>query len=81
MPEAFKHGLLPTDVEQILGYTKCLNSFYKHLATVTDFKPEKRYVDAVEMLDIIAETNKELSGLLAQAGAALREIESKLLKG
>lgn len=55
------------DVDGINGYTQALNAIYKHIAEVTAFKPENRYIDAVPILDKIEGTMDELKLLLKQA--------------
>lgn len=66
----FEHDLIPTnpfeevDLHGILGYQKALTAVFNHLAKVTQFKPENRYVDAVEIIDRITATTDQLAPIL-----------------
>ncbi len=52
------------NLTEIRGFTKCMDVVLKYIEEVTQFKPEKRMIDAVPLLDKITATNKELSELL-----------------
>lgn len=60
------------DIKGIAGFTNALRQLYLYISKQTEFKPEKRYIDAVPLLDIIAETNAELALLLNEADAKLK---------
>lgn len=67
---SFEHGynmpLGTKEVYSINGYTKCLKNLFMHLAEKTQYKPENRMIDAVEILELIENTNKELAILIQQ---------------
>jgi len=63
--KTFNHNYnASTDIERIAGYTECLDALFETLRELTQFKPEKRLVDAVELLDKITGTNEELGKVL-----------------
>lgn len=70
--KTFKHNFKDAsgkiDINGINGFTQCLNQLYFYLREVTEMNPVKRMIDAVPILEIIEDTNAELSILLAQAG-------------
>ena len=78
MPQPFKHNFKSTDIEQILGFQKALGQIFEHLKAKTRFDPAKRYVDSVEILDRIMETNIELSNLLKEAQTNLETLKNKI---
>ena len=69
--KTFKHEV--KTIEEINGYQKALDAVYKYLAEVTQFNPVKRYVDAVDILDLIGNTNAELMQQLAAIGETIIE--------
>jgi hypothetical protein len=77
MKTTFDHNFKATgiiDVDGINGYTQALKAVYKHIAEVTAFKPENRYIDAVPLLDKIEGTMYELKLLLKQAQEDLKRL-------
>lgn len=78
MSNAFKHGFKPTDIEEIHGFTKCLNELVDHIKAATGFKPENRYIDSVAILDRISDTLEELKQLQIQAAADLEAMKERL---
>ncbi len=73
----FKHDFsnpFITDVNGITGYLAALRQIYLHIADVTEFKPEKRYIDAVDILDRITETTKELEPILEKEQSELKTL-------
>lgn len=81
MKKAFPHNFkplfptLPLDVKGVNGYTKAMTHFYSQIADMTQWKPENRYIDATVLLDMIAETNGELSELMKEEQKRLQTIE------
>ena len=63
--QAFEHGFTDAKKEmmEINGYLRCMQSLLRHLEEVTGFKKENRYIDSVELLDRITETNNQLHKL------------------
>lgn len=78
MAEAFKHNLSFSEIEQVLGYSKCLGNLYSYIAAKTAFNPEKRMIDAVDLLDTITATNDEITELMKAAKYNLELISSKI---
>jgi hypothetical protein len=76
MANPFNHGCSPDYPEKILGASAILNDLQKHIADVTQYKPENRYIDSVEILDRISDTLDELRPMLEKAQEIL---QSKLV--
>lgn len=70
----FKSKLGIIDVNGINGYIQALSAVYKHIAEATQWNPEKRFIDAVPILDKISNTNAELQALMQQEQASLKEL-------
>lgn len=60
----FRTDLLLGESGELAGYTKCLSDLSNYLQVVTEYKPEKRFVDAVPILDGIAKASKELGEMM-----------------
>ena len=69
---AFKHNFTEENVEGIMGFAKCLAEMVRFLNEKTEMNPAKRMVDAVEILDKVAATSKELTILLQKAHIRLQ---------
>ena len=74
----FRQPLGLIDVEGINGYLQALTAVYNQVKELTEFKPEKRMIDAVEILDKITATTKELEKLLEEAREEDRAMLSEL---
>lgn len=48
------------------GYSLALSDLLEYLKSKTDFNPEKRMIDACELLDTISETNDIIMGITRQ---------------
>lgn len=66
------------DINRIFGYQEAINAFYRYIAEQTEFNPEKRYIDAVLLLDKISATNAKLGQLLKEAEVELKQDISEL---
>jgi len=73
----FKNAFGIIDTQGISGYLQALKALYNHIAEVTEMNPEKRYIDAVDLLDRISATNAELKSLMEQAEKELKELTEK----
>ncbi len=71
----FNTPLSDEDFYRIQGFIECMREVYKHIEMVTNFEPEKRFIDSVPILDKIAATNKDLGELLTKE----QEIERGVL--
>jgi hypothetical protein len=65
----FSHPFKPNflgivNIEALNGYITALNEIQKHIAEVTGHDPDKRYIDAVEILERITATINELQPIL-----------------
>ena len=74
----FKHDLKKVDgsidINEVGGYTKCLKSLLRFLEEETNFNPDKRFIDSVNILDRITNTNAELSELMREVKSNLQTI-------
>ena len=66
MDTSFKPNFETNDIAGLLGYQQCLNHLYLFLAEKTEFNPAKRLIDAVDLLDIISETNNNIAKLYSK---------------
>ena len=67
--KTFKHSYKgTTDVQGITGFQNAIREVFNYLAEVTQFNPEKRFIDAVPLLDLIGNTNAELAQVLSDMG-------------
>ncbi len=73
----FKNAFGIIDTQGIGGYLQALQALYNHIAEATEFKPEKRYIDAVDLLDRISATNADLKPLMEQAEKELQILTEK----
>lgn len=53
-----------SDLQEIAGYTKALRSVFLCLADATQYKAEKKMIDATELLTAIEKANEELTQVL-----------------
>lgn len=72
----FEHGFTDKeiDINGIRGFGKCLSELYKYLAQKTEFNPEKRMIDAVDLLEKISATSDELTALYNKEQTRLNSI-------
>lgn len=79
MAQPFRHTFTsaPSEIQAVNGYLLCLTALMERLKELTEFKPEKRYIDSVELLDAITETNNELLKLHRQTVGQLILTELK----
>lgn len=52
------------NIEAINGYVACLTALLDYLKEKTEFNPDKRFIDAVDLLDKITATNDELRPII-----------------
>lgn len=69
---AFKHNFTEENVEEIMAFSKALSEMLNFIKEKTEFNPTKRMIDAVDILDKIAVTSKELTILLQKAHIRLQ---------
>ncbi len=58
---SYKQPLSNDEIREVIGYQKALAALYKQLEEMTKLKPENRYIDAVILLEMISDTNMQLS--------------------
>ena len=61
------------DINGIQGFIKCMNEIYKHIESVTNFNPAKKYIDAVPLLNKMSATSAELAELLNKEQVKIKE--------
>lgn len=66
-------SLVPVNIMEVRGYQLALADFLEYLKEKTEFNPDKRMVDAVELLDSITETNGAIGKVLSQQEFELKE--------
>jgi hypothetical protein len=78
--KAFNHNftepLTEDNIHEMNGFILAMRSFQKELAEMTEWKPEKRMVDAVVLLDKISATIDEFNPLMEAAKKQLTEIHN-----
>lgn len=67
-----KSAFLPTNVNQVTGYMWAMQDLLKLLQDITQFNPEKRMVDSVDLLNAITETNAALMNISRNADKELQ---------
>jgi hypothetical protein len=72
---SFKSPLSDNDIQQMNGFILALRALQGRLEEMTQYRPEKRYIDAIELLEAITATTDEFNPMMAEAQ---REIVSKL---
>lgn len=79
--KTFKHGftepITALQVNEMAGYMSALRGLYNQLAEMTEFKPEKRMVDAVILLDMISATSDELTPLMESFNLRLESFNGR----
>jgi len=72
-----KHGYTEIaarkDINGILGYQRALLHLLNHIGLMTEFKPENRQIDAVELIDTMQATADELQLILNNSLADITE--------
>ncbi len=66
----------PTTAEQtteIIGYSKALTALLRRLEELTEGNPEKRMIDACDLLDSIVATNNQLQAIQRNTLTVLTE--------
>ena len=53
-------GTLP-NIDKLSGYTYALSDLLKYMEEITLFDPSRRFVDSVDIINTISETNAELT--------------------
>jgi len=74
--KTFKHNLDNfgiANIDRAMGFIDCLREVLNYIEEVTEFKPEKKYINATELLDIIINTNNEFTKLLNRAEIELQK--------
>ena len=74
--KTFKHNLDNfgiANIDRAQGFIECLGEVLNYIDELTGFNPEKRYIDAVALLDIIKNTSDELAELLSRAEIELKK--------
>ena len=51
----------PQNVDKLSGYTYALSDLLKYMEEITLFDPSRRFVDSVDIINTISETNAELT--------------------
>ena len=51
----------PANIDKVNGYLYALQDFLKYMEQLTGFNPDKRFVDSVDIVNAISETNAELT--------------------
>lgn len=68
--KTFNHNLRKADgtidLNALGGYQQAIYEIYKYIAEQTQLNPLKRFIDAVPLLDAIAQTNAELAQLMKE---------------
>ncbi len=62
-----------TNIDRAQGFIDCLGEVLKYIEEITELKPEKRYIDAVRLIDVIKNTSDEIRVLLNKAEKELSE--------
>jgi len=70
MQTPFEHGYNADSMKapfglEVIGYNKAMMQVLDYLKETTEFKPEKRYIDAVPLIEKIGATAEGLSKLYA----------------
>ena len=73
----FRNPLTEKQMSEVLGYTKSLRDMVNHLKDVTGFDPEKRRVDAVELLESLMATGNQLTKVFETEKANLLNLQKK----
>jgi len=53
-------GTLP-NIDKLSGYSYALSDLLKYMEDITQFDPSKRFVDSVDIINTISETNAEIT--------------------
>lgn len=68
--ETFFHGFTPERMKlsvayghEVLGYNRALIEVLNYLQKTTEYKPEKRFIDSVPLIEKLAATLKELTAI------------------
>ena len=77
----FEHGISHLQLEELNGYTKCLRDFHALIGRLTEYNPDKRFIDSLVLLDKIAATNKKNMDLLLKSTQELDELKVNILSG
>lgn len=80
MQDPFTHDITSEQPEQILGYTKCLQNFFDQIKSMTDFNPDKRYIDSVVLLEKITATLGKNEAILDKARGQLNDLKNTLME-
>jgi hypothetical protein len=73
---SFKTPLSDNDIQQMNGFILALRALQDRLGEMTQYKPEKRFIDAVELLEAITATTSEFEPLMKDAQ---NELAAKLI--
>lgn len=76
MAEPFKHKLTSDNLAGIYAHGALLTELLNYLKEVTEFKPEKRYIDAVPLPENIQASGEEITRLLKEAESKLKNQEA-----
>lgn len=66
-----------TEFEYVQGYQKCLQDIALYLERTTEFKPEKRYIDAIPINEAIAYTLGDILKTLNHISNKLHETKNQ----
>jgi len=52
------------NIDKAQGFTDCLGEVLKYIEKTTGFDPKKRFIDSVQLIEVIQNTNNELAEIL-----------------
>lgn len=76
--EPFKPDFRSEQVKEMAGYSKALQDLNIYLQVITEYKPEKRFIDAVPLLDGISLASGKINALLEESK---NDLPSHLFEG
>lgn len=77
----YKNPLTEKSMSEILGYSKALRDFFNEVKDLTQFNPDKRFIDSVALLDKIGATSKELAAIFEKEKQLIDDMAAKILSG
>lgn len=78
--QTLEYDFKPNEFLAILGYSNCLLALIGYLREETASNPNRRYIDALKLAEVVGNTNRKLTALLQQGERDLLTEVDKIIK-
>jgi hypothetical protein len=72
----FKEPLNEDTIKEMNGFIACMSALQKQLELMTGYKPERRMIDAVVLLEMISDTTDVFTPMMTKYGMQLSSLIS-----